>query len=82
MPRKRQTTRLSTNLRYLRLKHGYTQQLIADLLDCSRYAVCKYESGDRVPNTMQLRKIAHLFNTTMDSLVNDDSSGVFTDDPA
>ena len=78
MPRKRKATRLAANLRWLRLNSGLTQQTIADLLDCTRYAVCKYESGDRVPNTNQLRKLAHLYNSTMDAMVNDDMSGVFT----
>lgn len=78
MPRKRKATRLAANLRYLRLQNVHTQQTIADLLDCTRFAVCKYESGDRSPSVAQLRKLAHWYSTTVDSLLNDDLSGVFT----
>lgn len=62
----------------MRGQNQFTQQFLADLLECSRYAVCKYEAGDRTPSTMQLRKLAHVYKTTMDSLVNDDLSGIFT----
>ena len=77
MPRNRRMTRLSANMRWLRVKNDYTQQFIADLLGVTRYAVCKYESGDRVPNTLGLRKIAHMYQITIDDLLNADMSGVF-----
>ena len=80
MPRKRHITRLSVNLRYMRLQAEFTQQFIASLIGCTRYAICKYESGDRTPSTMQLRRLAHAFKTTMDALVNEDPSGVFTEE--
>ena len=79
MPRKRKPTRLAANIRYLRMRGDYTQEFIGELIGVSRFAVCKYEAGDRVPNNMGLRKLAHLFSVTVDDLLNEDMSGAFTD---
>ena len=77
MPKKRRIVRLSTNIRYLRDRGEYTQEFIADLLGVSRFAISKYEHGDRYPTMENVRRLAHLFNVTVDSLLNDDLSGVF-----
>lgn len=78
MPRSRRFTRLAANLRHLRTKAEYSQQLVGEMIGVSRFAVSKYESGDRSPGTAGLRKLAHLYNTTIDALLNDDMTGRFT----
>lgn len=78
MPKTRRVTRLSANLRYLRLVQDYTQGFVGDMIGCTRSAMCKYESGDRVPSTDQLRKLGYLYKTTVDDMLNLDLSGVFT----
>lgn len=72
------TTRLSLNLRYLREKGSYTQELIADLLKCSRYAICRYEKGNRQPDYATLRRLATIYKTTVEDLLNEDLSGLFS----
>ena len=78
MPKHRRITRLSANLRYLRLQYDYTQTFLGTMLDCTRSALCKYESGDRAPSTDQLRKLARVYHISIDDLLNADLSGVFT----
>lgn len=78
MPKQRRLVRLSANLRYLRQRGEYTQAFIADLLGVSRFAISKYEHGDRYPTMENVRRLAHLFDVSVDNLLNDDLSGVFT----
>lgn len=75
---KSKATRLSLNLRYLRKRGGYTQELIADLLHCSRFAICRYEKGNRQPDYATLRRFATIYQTTVENLLNKDLSGFLT----
>jgi transcriptional regulator with XRE-family HTH domain len=52
--------------------------MVGDMIGVSRFAISKYETGDRRPDTDSLRKLAHLYNTTIDAIVNEDMTGVFT----
>lgn len=78
MPRKRRFTRLAANMRWLRTQRDYSQQFVGELIGVSRYAVSKYEAGDRRPDTDSLRKLAHLYDVTIDALLNEDMTGLFT----
>ena len=50
--------------------YGYTIEDIALALRVSRMAVYMWEQGKATPNTKNLRKLANLFDTTMDEMLN------------
>ena len=72
------SVRLAANLRHLRLSNGYTQNLVSQMIGCTRYAICKYESGQRSPGIQQLRRLSKIYRVTIDDLINADLSGAFT----
>lgn len=57
-------------LKHLRLERGMTQREVADSIDVTAAAITQYESGDREPSIDKLRKLAALFDCTIDELVN------------
>ena len=57
-----------TALRDLRRARGMTQRQVADVIGVT--AITQYESGDREPSLDKLKKLAALFNRTIDELVN------------
>ncbi len=59
----------SERLKYLRLRKGMTQEEVAEKLGLSRFAIQKYESGEREPNFMTLIKIADYFDVSADYLL-------------
>ena len=72
------SVRLAANLRHLRLSNGFTQDLVGQMIGCTRYAICKYESGQRSPGAQQLRRLSKVYQVTIDDLINADLSGAFT----
>ena len=48
---------------------GITQREVAELLDCSILSYGKYERGEREPSIDMLKKMAKLFNVTVDYLI-------------
>ena len=48
---------------------GMSQEKIADLIGVSRQAVTKWEADQSAPNTENLFKLAELFGTTVDMLL-------------
>ena len=44
-------------LQLIRKNHGYTQEELADKLDCSRQAVAKWEAGAGLPDIDNLIRI-------------------------
>lgn len=61
----------SDNLRYLRVKHGLTQQKIADTLMIPRERYAKYEAKTDPPLDC-LRKISHHYHVSIDLLLSFD----------
>lgn len=59
-------------LQKLRKEHGYSQEQLADLLQVSRQAVSKWESGMSYPETDKLIAISKLFSISLDSLLKDE----------
>ena len=53
----------------LRIKHGYTQDVLADMLGISRSAISMYENGNREPDLETLEKIADFFDVDIDYLL-------------
>ena len=60
---------LRSNLIYLRNAYGETQEDLAHSLGySSKASICYYESGERKPNSIVLKKIAIHYNVTVEDL--------------
>ena len=66
--------KFNENLKYLRKKEGLTQEQLAEKLNVSRQAVTKWESGQALPDIVNLKEIAVLFGATTDELLGDEKS--------
>ena len=60
-----------SKLSELRKRKGYTQEELAEILGVSPQAVSKWENGLSYPDITLLPEIAHLFNVSIDELLND-----------
>lgn len=56
-------------LKSLRVNHKLTQQQLADRIGVAKSVVSYYESGDRYPSYDVLIRIAKIFHTTTDYLL-------------
>lgn len=56
------------NIKNLRLKAGYTQEQLADLLDVDQTTVSKWETDDSVPGARLLQPLAKTLNCTVNDL--------------
>lgn len=63
--------RLNEKISFLRAKSGFSQQVLAEMLDVSRQTVSKWEMGIAVPSTEKLIGLSQAFHISMDLLVND-----------
>ena len=62
----------SKNLRYLRKKHNMTQEDLANKLGYKSFTtIQKWESGISEPTVSVVKKIAAMFNVTMNQITND-----------
>ena len=59
----------SQKLQQLRTENNYSEEQLARLLNVSRHAVAKWESGAETPGIEELREIAALFEVSVDSLL-------------
>jgi transcriptional regulator with XRE-family HTH domain len=62
-------------LKDLRVRHGYSRDKLANLLDIGEASIPRYESNSSLPSSEVLTKIAVLFGVTSDYLLG------LTDDP-
>lgn len=60
-------------LKEVRLLNKMTQQNVADKIGCSLKVYSNYERGEREPSIETLKKIATLFNVSIDYLVGYDN---------
>lgn len=58
----------ASNLRSLRLSHGYTQARLAKITDLSPRQIIRYEQGVSEPTLTALIAIANVFNVSVDYL--------------
>lgn len=65
-----QTVDFGEKLKILRTGQNLTQQQLATRLGVKKSVVCYYESGARCPSNDVLVKIARIFHTTTDYLLN------------
>lgn len=66
---------LSENLILLRTLKGYSQEQVAEIIEISRQAYAKWEKGETVPDVDKCNKLALLYNTTIDNLLNAEGYG-------
>ena len=59
------------SLREHRLKVGWTQAQVAEQLGVQPSAVTMWETGERKPNIIVLKRLADLFGCTTDELLKD-----------
>ena len=60
---------LSERIKALRQKHGLSQEKLAEQVGVSRQAVAKWEAGQSAPSTDNLFRLAEVFDTTVDLLL-------------
>ena len=60
---------LSSNLRFLRMVKGKTQQEVADYCDKANTAISNWEKGIREPDALDLAKLSDFFNVPIDDLM-------------
>lgn len=66
----------SKNLKYLRKKFGYDQQMFSTLVGRGVSTISEWESGKYTPKAKILTKITEIFNVSLDELLNSDLSTV------
>ncbi len=71
---------IGTRIKQLRIKNGYSQQQLGDMLGVTKVSVCGYEIGSRCPNVETLEAIAEVFKTSTDYLLGREISVTNEDD--
>lgn len=61
-------------IKFLRISSGMNQSELAEQLDITQTALSRIESGKRKPTALQLQKIAEIFGTNMNSLLDETAS--------
>ena len=56
-------------LKELRIKHGLSQDELAEKLYVTRQAISRWENGDTVPNTETLKLLSRLFDVSINTLL-------------
>ncbi len=64
------STTLGERIRELRIKNGYSQEMLASLLGVTRQSISHYESNRRMPGLSSLLRLARLFQVPVDTFVN------------
>lgn len=67
-------------LKQLRIQNEYSQEQLAEVLNVSRQAITKWESGKGMPDISNIKMISNLFDVTLDSLLLDEVEKVETTD--
>ena len=65
---------LGERIKACRQNAGMSQEKVAELLGVSRQAVTKWEVNQSAPNTENLFKLAEIFGTTVDMLLDSDDN--------
>ena len=63
---------ISSNIRFLRLQKGLTQEELASIVNKSRVLISQWESDSREITTEDIIKLSNYFNVPMDALVGKD----------
>ena len=65
---------LMKKLRELRVKSGYTQQQVSEILNCARSTYTYYEIGKSSPDLPTLVKLAKIFNVSVSELLEEEKA--------
>jgi transcriptional regulator with XRE-family HTH domain len=63
--------KLAEKLVYLRKEKGVSQLKLAEMMDVSRQAISRWETGVAVPSTENLKYLSNIYNVSLDYLFND-----------
>ena len=63
---------LGSNLFQARKKAGLSQEMVAEKLGVSRQTISKWETDETIPDFYQSKKLAKLYNLTLDELIDFD----------
>ena len=63
------------NLKILRESKGYTQQQLSEMIGVSQQTLQKYETQKHEPDIESLKRIADIFDVTVDYLVGHTATG-------
>lgn len=69
---KKEDLYIASNIKFLRLTHGKTQEDLAKVCNKQNTAISNYEKGIREPDSVDLANIANYFNVTVDDLLTKD----------
>lgn len=69
---------LTDKLISLRKKNGFTQITLAEKMDVTRQSISRWELGEALPSTDNLRRLSELFGVPVDYLMNDEVSTLET----
>lgn len=72
--------KLAEKLVYLRKKQGLSQLKLAEMMNVSRQAISRWETGIAVPSAENLKYLGNLYNVSLDYLFNDDVDELVNDD--
>ena len=61
--------KLGNNLFQARKKVGLSQEMVAEKLGVSRQTISKWEADETLPDIYQSKKLAKLYNLTLDELI-------------
>ena len=63
---------LGNSLSKSRKKSGYSQEEVAEKLGVSRQTISKWELNETLPDLYQSKKLANLYNISLDDLIDID----------
>ncbi len=63
---------LADKIIQLRKKNGWSQEELAEQMNVSRQAVCKWEGAQSIPDINKLIQLSKLFNVSLDYLLKDE----------
>lgn len=59
-------------LKYMRDKLGYLQYEVAEALHVDKSALCRWESGERIPKLYDMYKLSKFYNVSIDEILEED----------
>lgn len=60
---------IADNVRFLRNQFGYTLEGLAEIINVTRQAVAKWESGESLPDITNCLRLSTLFKVSLDEFV-------------
>lgn len=65
--------KIAANLRFLRNRHRFSQEEVAERIGVSRQTVAKWESGESLPDILNCEALADLYDVSLNDLVRYDA---------